>query len=106
MQVIGNDALIAPEGYTVLPLELHEMMTNSAKHGSLSDSRGHLESSEKVAERLSSREVPFWFITGYLDAIEKRAESHPRYPVGAPARTITGLPHPRACRPSARRPWR
>jgi len=40
--VTGPDALVAPEAYTVLALVLHEMMTNSAKYGSLCDSSGRL----------------------------------------------------------------
>ncbi|MCP9222196.1 GAF domain-containing protein [Erythrobacter sp. LQ02-29] len=38
----GADCLVSPEAYTVLALVLHEMMTNSAKYGSLSDSTGRL----------------------------------------------------------------
>ena len=38
----GPDVLIAPEAYTVLALVLHEMMSNSAKYGSLCDSTGRL----------------------------------------------------------------
>ncbi len=30
------------------------------------------ESSERVAERLAGLDVPFWFVTGYGDAIDKR----------------------------------
>ncbi|WP_121116437.1 HWE histidine kinase domain-containing protein [Croceibacterium ferulae] len=40
--VTGPDVLVAPEAYTVLALVLHEMMTNSAKYGSLCDSAGRL----------------------------------------------------------------
>jgi two-component sensor histidine kinase len=40
--ITGSDALIAPEAYTVLALVLHEMMSNSAKYGSLCDSSGRL----------------------------------------------------------------
>ena len=39
----GADCLIEPEAYTVLALVLHEMMTNSAKYGSLSDNSGSLQ---------------------------------------------------------------
>ncbi len=39
----GDDRLISPEAYTVLALVIHEMMTNSAKYGSLSDSTGSLQ---------------------------------------------------------------
>ena len=38
----GPEVLIAPEAYTVMALVIHEMMTNSAKYGSLSDSTGEL----------------------------------------------------------------
>ncbi len=40
--VNGPEAMIAPEAYTVLALVIHEMITNSAKYGSLSDSTGRL----------------------------------------------------------------
>ena len=39
----GPAAQIAPEAYTVLALVIHEMMTNSAKYGSLSDGSGVLD---------------------------------------------------------------
>lgn len=42
VEIIGPDALIVPEAYTVLALVIHEMITNSAKYGSLSDSSGSL----------------------------------------------------------------
>ncbi|APE27815.1 HWE histidine kinase domain-containing protein [Aurantiacibacter gangjinensis] len=41
--VTGDEALITPEAFTVLALVVHEMMTNSAKYGSLCDSSGRLE---------------------------------------------------------------
>ncbi|RKF20614.1 GAF domain-containing protein [Altericroceibacterium spongiae] len=41
--ITGEDRLLAPEAYTVIALVLHEMMTNSAKYGSLCDSAGRLE---------------------------------------------------------------
>ena len=40
VKIEGPDVLIAPEAYTVLALVIHEMMTNSAKYGSLCDSSG------------------------------------------------------------------
>ncbi len=40
--VNGDDVLVAPEAYTVIALVMHEMMTNSAKYGSLCDSSGTL----------------------------------------------------------------
>ena len=39
----GPNAMIAPEAYTVLALVIHEMITNSAKYGSLSDQSGKLD---------------------------------------------------------------
>ncbi|MEL7729600.1 HWE histidine kinase domain-containing protein [Citromicrobium bathyomarinum] len=42
LAVEGRDVLIAPQAYTVLALVLHEMITNSAKYGSLSDQSGDL----------------------------------------------------------------
>lgn len=39
----GPDPMVLPEAYTVLALVIHEMVTNSAKYGSLSDSTGTLE---------------------------------------------------------------
>ncbi len=38
----GEEVLIKPEAYTVLALVVHELVTNSAKHGSLCDSTGRL----------------------------------------------------------------
>ncbi|NVD45503.1 HWE histidine kinase domain-containing protein [Qipengyuania atrilutea] len=43
INVSGINALIAPEAYTVLALVIHEMITNAAKYGSLSDSTGRLD---------------------------------------------------------------
>ncbi|OBX19428.1 histidine kinase [Erythrobacter sp. QSSC1-22B] len=42
VRISGDDALVAPEAYTVLALVIHEMMTNSAKYGSLCDRSGTL----------------------------------------------------------------
>lgn len=39
----GAKVLIKPEAYTVLALVIHEMVTNSAKYGSLCDSSGRLD---------------------------------------------------------------
>ena len=41
--VAGPDALIVPDAFTTVALVIHEMMTNSAKYGALSDSRGRVE---------------------------------------------------------------
>lgn len=40
--IVGDEALVSPEAYTVLALVIHEMMTNSAKYGSLCDKSGRL----------------------------------------------------------------
>ena len=40
---VGPDALISPEAFTTVALVIHEMMTNSAKYGALTDQRGHVE---------------------------------------------------------------
>lgn len=40
--LIGDDVLITPEAYTVIALVMHELVTNSAKYGSLCDSTGRL----------------------------------------------------------------
>lgn len=40
LRMTGERALIQPEAYTVLALVVHELVTNSAKYGSLCDSRG------------------------------------------------------------------
>ncbi len=42
MQLSGEEVLIKPEAYTVLALVVHELVTNSAKYGSLCDSHGKL----------------------------------------------------------------
>ncbi|MBX7497054.1 GAF domain-containing protein [Qipengyuania sp. 6B39] len=42
VELRGPEAMISPEAYTVLALVMHEMITNSAKYGSLSDSSGSL----------------------------------------------------------------
>ncbi|MEX0341169.1 MAG: HWE histidine kinase domain-containing protein [Erythrobacter sp.] len=41
--VTGPEAMISPEAYTVMALVIHEMITNSAKYGSLSDQSGKLD---------------------------------------------------------------
>ncbi|NVE95670.1 HWE histidine kinase domain-containing protein [Altererythrobacter lutimaris] len=43
LRLSGEDVLVSPQAYTVLALVLHEMVTNSAKYGSLCDRRGELE---------------------------------------------------------------
>ncbi|MDG5750358.1 HWE histidine kinase domain-containing protein [Qipengyuania sp. XHP0211] len=43
LEVSGPEAMVTPEAYTVLALVIHEMITNSAKYGSLSDSTGQLK---------------------------------------------------------------
>lgn len=39
----GPEVLLEPQGFTTLALVIHELMTNSAKYGALSDSRGSVE---------------------------------------------------------------
>lgn len=46
----GPNAMISPEAYTVLALVMHEMVTNSAKYGSLSDRSGALDVSVHRAD--------------------------------------------------------
>ncbi|MBV7259021.1 HWE histidine kinase domain-containing protein [Erythrobacter crassostreae] len=41
-QLAGQDVLVKPEAYTVLALVVHELVTNSAKYGSLCDRSGKL----------------------------------------------------------------
>ncbi len=43
LTLAGEDALIAPEAYTVVALVIHEMITNSVKYGSLCDRSGRLD---------------------------------------------------------------
>ena len=42
LSVVGDDAAISPEAYTVLALVIHEMITNSVKYGALCDNSGTL----------------------------------------------------------------
>ena len=42
VKLTGPNVLLVPECYTVMALVIHEMITNSAKYGSLSDSSGQL----------------------------------------------------------------
>ena len=59
--ISGPEALINPEAYTVLALVIHEMITNSAKYGALSDSSGVLkigiEKASDGALELSWKEI-------------------------------------------------
>jgi len=43
LMISGQDAELTPDATTTVALLLHEMITNSAKYGSLSDSRGRIE---------------------------------------------------------------
>ena len=43
LRLQGPDALVAPEAFTTIALVIHEMVTNSAKYGALSDSRGRVD---------------------------------------------------------------
>ncbi|MEM6907759.1 MAG: HWE histidine kinase domain-containing protein [Pseudomonadota bacterium] len=42
-KITGDEVLIKPEAYTALALVIHELVTNSAKYGSLCDSTGELD---------------------------------------------------------------
>ncbi len=42
VKVTGPDALLHPTAFTTMALVFHELITNSAKHGALSDSRGEV----------------------------------------------------------------
>lgn len=43
VQLGGPEVLLEPQGFTTLALVIHELMTNSAKYGALSDSHGRVE---------------------------------------------------------------
>lgn len=43
LRLAGPDVLIEPEAFTTIALVMHEMITNSAKYGALSDSRGRVD---------------------------------------------------------------
>ncbi|GAA0571658.1 HWE histidine kinase domain-containing protein [Caenispirillum bisanense] len=43
VRVRGDDMLLAPAALSTLALVIHELMTNSAKYGALTDQRGHVE---------------------------------------------------------------
>ncbi|MEO1221703.1 MAG: HWE histidine kinase domain-containing protein, partial [Pseudomonadota bacterium] len=43
LRIVGEPILIQPEAYTVLALVVHELVTNSAKYGSLCDSKGTID---------------------------------------------------------------
>jgi light-regulated signal transduction histidine kinase (bacteriophytochrome)/CheY-like chemotaxis protein len=43
VRLAGPEVLLEPQGFTTLALVIHELMTNSAKYGALSDSRGHID---------------------------------------------------------------
>src|SRR5205085_1981754 len=49
--VEGEDALVAPEAFSVIALVIHEMLTNSVKYGSLADSRGQVHITLACDER-------------------------------------------------------
>lgn len=40
VSISGNDALLTPEAFSTMALVVHELITNSAKYGALSDSTG------------------------------------------------------------------
>ena len=62
LRVNGDDVLVTPQAYTVLALVLHEMVTNSAKYGSLCDRRGELDIS--LARSLDGDLVIDWKESG------------------------------------------
>ena len=43
VRLAGPEVLLEPQGFTTLALVIHELMTNSAKYGALSDSRGQID---------------------------------------------------------------
>lgn len=43
VRLSGPEVLLEPQGFTTLALVIHELMTNSAKYGALSDSHGHID---------------------------------------------------------------
>lgn len=43
VRLSGPEMLLEPQGFTTLALVVHELMTNSAKYGALSDSRGGID---------------------------------------------------------------
>lgn len=43
VRLAGPEVLLEPQGFTSLALVMHELMTNSAKYGALSDSHGHID---------------------------------------------------------------
>ncbi|RAI42623.1 HWE histidine kinase domain-containing protein, partial [Rhodoplanes roseus] len=43
VRLAGPDVLIEPEAFTTIALVVHEMITNSAKYGALSDQRGRVD---------------------------------------------------------------
>ena len=43
VRLAGPEVLLEPQGFTTVALVIHELMTNSAKYGALSDSRGHID---------------------------------------------------------------
>lgn len=47
----GDEVLVKPEAYTVLALVIHELVTNSAKYGSLCDSHGRLHVAVGLTDR-------------------------------------------------------
>jgi light-regulated signal transduction histidine kinase (bacteriophytochrome)/CheY-like chemotaxis protein len=42
LRFTGDDALLEPQAFTTIALVVHELITNSAKYGALSDNRGHV----------------------------------------------------------------
>ena len=51
--ISGPDVLLEPQAFTTVALVIHEMLTNAAKYGALSDRRGRVEI-ETAMDRLGS----------------------------------------------------
>jgi light-regulated signal transduction histidine kinase (bacteriophytochrome) len=43
VRLAGPEVLLEPQGFTTVALVIHELMTNSAKYGALSESSGHID---------------------------------------------------------------
>lgn len=85
VNIAGPDAMLHPTAFTTLALVFHELITNSAKHGALSDSRGAvsvaIEEAEKGGLRIHWREEKGPKVTpptrrGFGSAIIERSIPH------------------------------
>lgn len=50
LKFAGPDVLLAPSAFTAIALVIHEMVTNSAKYGALTDRRGHVEITTSITD--------------------------------------------------------